>query len=82
MYANKKKDKDSTLKEKDKVYLLRRNIKTKILSNKLNHTKLKSFKILEAKRLINFKLNLLASIRIHLIFYIFFLKSADSNILI
>ena len=48
-------------------------------SNKLNHTKLESYKILEIKRLINYKLNLSASMKIHLIFYICLLKSADSN---
>ena len=53
LYANKKRDKKSTFKKKNKVYLLRWNIKIKESSNKLNHTKLESFKILEEKRLIN-----------------------------
>jgi len=79
LYANKKRDRRSTFKEKDKAYLLRRNIKTKRSSNKLNHTKLKSYKILEIKELINYKLNLLASMKIHLLFHICLLKSADSN---
>ena len=82
LYTNKKRDRNFTLKERNKVYLLRRNIKTKRSSNKLNHTKLKSFEILKIKKLINCKLNLSASMRIHLIFYIFLLKSADLNILI
>ena len=79
LYVNKKKDKDFIFKKKDAVYLLRRNIKTKKLSNKINDTKLKSFKILETKKSVNFKLNLLIFMRIHSIFHIFFLKSADSN---
>ncbi len=79
LYANKKRDRESTLKEKNKVYLLRRNIKTKRSSNKLNHTKLEFYKILEIKELINYKLNLSASMRIHSIFHICLLKSADSN---
>ncbi len=79
LYANKKRDRESTLKERDKVYLLRRNIKTKRSSNKLNHTKLESYKILEIKESINYKLNLSASMRIHSIFHICLLKSADSN---
>ena len=54
LYVNKKRDRNSTLKEKNKVYLLRRNIKTKRLSNKLNHTKLESFKILKTKKSVNF----------------------------
>jgi len=79
LYANKKRDREFTLKKRNKVYLLRWNIKTKRSSNKLNHMKLKSFEILEEKRSINYKLNLSASMKIHSIFHIFLLKSADSN---
>jgi len=82
LYANKKRDRESTLKERNKVYLLRRNIKTKRSSNKLNHTKLESFEILKTKESINYKLDLSASMQIHLIFHICLLKSADSNALI
>ena len=57
----------------------RRNIKMKRLSNKLNYTKLKSFKILEEKKSVNYKLKLSLIIRIYLIFYISLLKPADSN---
>jgi len=79
LYANKRRDRESTFKKKDKAYLLRRNIKTKRSSNKLNHTKLESYKILKIKELINYKLDLSASMRIHSIFHICLLKSADSN---
>ncbi len=79
LYANKKRDKESTFKRRNKVYLLRRNIKMKKSSNKLNHMKLELFKILEEKKLINYKLNLSASMKIHSVFHIFLLKSADSN---
>ena len=79
LYANKKKDRKSTFKKKNKAYLLRWNIKTKRSSNKLNHTKLESYKILEAKESINYKLNLITFMRIHLIFYICLLKSVNSN---
>jgi len=79
LYANKKRDRRSTLKKKNKAYLLRRNIKTKRSSNKLNHTKLESYKILEIKKLINYKLNLSTFMRIHSIFHICLLKSADLN---
>jgi len=79
LYANKKRDRESTFKKRNKVYLLRRNIKTKRSSNKLNHTKLKLFEILEEKKSINYKLNLSASMKIHLVFHIFLLKSADLN---
>ena len=57
-YINKKRVKGSTLKEGDKVYFLRRNIKITRFSNKLNHTKIKSFKIKKVKELINYKLKL------------------------
>ncbi len=79
LYANKKRDRKSTFKKRDKVYLLRWNIKMKRSSNKLNHMKLKSFEILEEKKLINYKLNLSAFMRIHSVFYIFLLKFANSN---
>ncbi len=79
LYANKKKDKEFTLKKRNKVYLLRWNIKIKRSSNKLNHMKLESFEILEEKKLINYKLNLSAFMKIHSIFHISLLKSADSN---
>ncbi len=82
LYANKKRDKESTFKKKNKVYLLRQNIKTKKSSNKLNHTKLKSYKILKIKESINYKLNLSAFMKIHSIFHICLLKSADLNTLI
>ncbi len=61
-------------------YLLRWNIKTKKSSNKLNHMKLKSFKILEEKKLINYELNLSTFMKIHSVFHIFLLKSADLNL--
>jgi len=79
LYANKKRDRESTLKKRNKVYLLRQNIKMKRSSNKLNHTKLKSFEILEEKKLINYELNLSASMKIHSVFHISLLKSADLN---
>jgi len=41
--------------------------------------KLESFEILEEKKSINYKLNLSAFMKIHSIFHIFLLKSADSN---
>ncbi len=64
---------------RNEYYLLRWNIKTKRSSNKLNHMKLESFEILEEKRLINYELNLSASMKIHSVFHISLLKSADSN---
>ncbi len=79
LYANKRRDRESTFKKRNKAYLLRQNIKTKRSSNKLNYTKLKSYKILKIKESINYKLNLSAFMKIHSIFHICLLKSADSN---
>ncbi len=79
LYANKKKDRKSTFKKRNKAYLLRQNIKMKRSSNKLNHTKLKSYKILKIKESINYKLDLLTFMKIHSIFHICFLKFADLN---
>jgi hypothetical protein len=45
IYYNKKRLKGPTLLERDLVYLLRKNIKTKRLSTKLDHTKLSPYKI-------------------------------------
>ena len=79
LYVNKKKDKEFTFKKRNKVYLLRWNIKMKRSSNKLNHMKLKSFEILEEKKSIKYELNLSTFIKIHSIFYISLLKSTDLN---
>ena len=79
LYANKKKDRKFTFKKRNKAYLLKWNIKTKRSSNKLNHTKIKSFEILEEKKSINYKLNLSTFIKIYLVFHISLLKSANLN---
>jgi hypothetical protein len=62
------------LKEKDKVYLIQRNIQTKQLSIKLDHKKLGLFKIKRIIRLVNYKLVLPKTINIYLVFYISLLE--------
>jgi hypothetical protein len=62
------------LKERDKVYLIRRNIQTKQPSTKLDHKKLGLFKIKRVIGLINYKLVLLKTINIYLVFYISLLE--------
>ena len=47
-----------TLKKRDKVYLLQKNIKTTRLSNKLNHVKIRPFEIVRNFKNISFKLKL------------------------
>ena len=53
-YINKKRSIKLMFKEKDKVYLVCKNIKTKRLSNKLDYKKLRLFKVLEVKSLVNY----------------------------
>jgi len=64
----------------DKVYLLTKNMKSKRLSKKLDYIKVGPFSIKKAKRLINYKLNLLADAKVYLVFYIFLLELVDSTI--
>ena len=65
------------LKKRDKVYLLRKNIKTTRSSKKLNYIKIESFRIIRNIKNISFKLDLLEEIkRKHSVFYISLLESA------
>ena len=57
-YYNKYKVKEPPLKEGDKVYLLKRYIRTKKLSNKLNFKKLGPFKVKRRILTLNYKLKL------------------------
>jgi hypothetical protein len=63
----------------EKVFLLQRNIKTTRLCNKLNHKKLRPFKIEEKLGLLNFKLRLLKNMRMHPIFHVLLLEKAPQN---
>jgi hypothetical protein len=58
MYYNKKRLKGPILLEGDLVYLLQKNIKTKRLSLKLDHTKLGLFKIQKVLGLLTYRLKL------------------------
>jgi hypothetical protein len=78
-YYNKKRSMEPTLKEGDKVYLLRRNIDTKRPSNKLDHKKLGPFKIDKKIGLVNYKLKLPNTMRIHPIFHISLLEPAPDG---
>jgi len=71
LYYNKYYNIKLIFKERNKVYLIRRNIKTKKLSDKLNYKKIKLYKIRKIKNLINYKLALLNNINIYLVFHIF-----------
>jgi hypothetical protein len=62
------------LKKKNKVYLIQRNIQTKRLNTKLDHKKLRLFKIKKVAGLVNYELALPKTINIHLVFHISLLE--------
>ena len=75
-YHNKKRSMEPTLKEGDKVYLLRHNIKTKRPSDKLDHKKLGPFRIERVLGPVNYKLTLPKTMNIHPVFHISLLEPA------
>ena len=79
IYYNSKRSIGPTLKKGDKVYLLRRNIKTKRPSDKLDHRKLGPFKISEVKGPVNYKLELPRTMNIHNVFHISLLEPAPKG---
>ena len=64
------------------MYLLTKNLKTRILSKKLDYIKVGPFFIKEVKGLQNFELNLLKDARVYPVFYISLLELADPGTLI
>ena len=65
---------------RQKIYLLRKNLKTKRQSNKLNFKKLKSYKVLEKTESVNFKLKLSQSSKVHSVFHTAVLESAPDEV--
>jgi hypothetical protein len=78
-YANRKRLKGPTLKGGDKVYLLRRNIKSDKPTKKLDAVKLGLFKILRQKGPVNYELELPKRMRIHLVFHVLLLEPATPD---
>ena len=71
------------LKKRDKVYLIWKNIEIIRLSNKLDHVKIRSFKIIRDIKEISFKLKLPEGMQQkHSVFHISLLKSAPAKVLI
>ena len=64
------------LKKGDKVYLLRRHIKTRRPSNKLDFKKLEPFKILKKVSIVNYQLDLPKHSKLYPVFYISLLEPA------
>ena len=73
-YYNLKVSKGPDLKGGNKVWLLHKNILSRRLSKKLNYVKLGPFKIKKKITEVNYKLDLLAKIKIYLVQYIVMLK--------
>ncbi len=78
-YQNKKRKMTSQLKERNKMYLLTKNLKIKKKSKKLDHVKVKSFFIKAVRGSINYELDLSKDVRVFLVFYISLLKSVDPS---
>ena len=78
-YQNRKRKMAPQLKERNKVYLLTKNLQTKKSSKKLDHKKIRSFYIRAAREEISYKLHLSSNIRIHSVFHILLLEPADSS---
>jgi hypothetical protein len=81
-YYNRYYNIEPMLKEKNKIYLIRRNIQTKRLSTKLDHKKLGLFKIKRIIGPVNYKLVLSKTINIYLVFHISLLELVLSGVLL
>jgi hypothetical protein len=82
LYYNEHYSIEPILKERDKVYLIQRNIQTKQPSIKLDHKKLGLFKIKRIIGLVNYKLVLPKTINIHLVFHISLLELVLPGVLL
>jgi hypothetical protein len=78
-YANRKRLEGPTLKGGDKVYLLRRNIKSDKPTKKLDAVKLGPFKILRQKGPVSYELELPKRMRIHPVFHVSLLEPATPD---
>ena len=76
-YQNKKRKTMPQLKKRDKIYLLTKNLRTKRVSKKLNHVKVDPFFIKQQKGSVNYELDLFSNTKIHPVFHVSLLKSAD-----
>ena len=78
-YYNKRRSKSPIFLEGNKIYLLQKNIKTKQSSKKLDYTKLGPFKVKAVNRSLNYELKLPQQIKIHLVFHVMYLESANND---
>ncbi|KAF4482546.1 Transposon Tf2-9 polyprotein [Colletotrichum fructicola Nara gc5] len=75
-FSNKRRIEGPTLKEGDSAYLIRRNIKTKRPSDKLDYKKLGPFKISRVISPVNYELELPGTMKCHPVFHISLLEPA------
>uniref|UniRef100_A0A8H7K517 Chromo domain-containing protein n=1 Tax=Bionectria ochroleuca TaxID=29856 RepID=A0A8H7K517_BIOOC len=78
-YADKRRMKGPSFKKGDKVYLARKNIKTKRPSDKLDYKQIGPFKVKKKISDTNYELSLARSMQIHPIFHISLLEPAPSR---
>jgi len=79
MYYNQQHQEAPEFKKGDKVYLLRKNIKTQRPSNKLDFKKIGPFEIKEQIGKMNYKLRLPENMQIHPVFHVFLLEPAPTH---
>jgi hypothetical protein len=78
--ADKKRIVGLTFEEGDKVYLSRANLRTKKPSNKLDSLRISPFKVLAKTGPVNYKLELLALMKIHPVFHVKLLEPAPQEV--
>ena len=78
-YYNRRHQEAPTFKEGDKIYLLRKNIRTRRPNNKLDFKKIGPFEINKQIRKVNYRLKLPDTIKILPIFHISLLEPAPEN---
>jgi hypothetical protein len=82
LYYNRHYNIEPILKERDKIYLIQRNIQTKQPNTKLDHKKLGLFKIKKIIGPVNYKLALPKTMNIYPVFYISLLELVLSGVLL
>ena len=78
-YTNKKRSQEPSFKKGDRVYLIRKNLKTKRPSDKLDWKKFGTYEILEKVSSLNYKLKLPKGSRLHPVFHISLLEPAQKD---
>ncbi|EFQ96955.1 hypothetical protein MGYG_09215 [Nannizzia gypsea CBS 118893] len=78
-YYDKQRMEAPTFERGEKVFLLRRNIKTLRPNDKLDHRKIGPFKILEKTGQVNYKLQLPEHMKIHPVFHVSLIEKAPQN---